>query len=119
MCAFSLHCCANADSPVGVLSGVNTHSLQVFMSTPSTPSSTYAPVGAVFAYRKSCLLRLQRHLHELLLDQLPVLRQLGRVLDELSLGVNSAAAAAGNGGAGRLILEQVGTGLPFALGFVQ
>lgn len=53
-------------------------------------------------------MRLQRHLHELLLDQLPVLRQLARVLDEMSLGVDSAAAA-GNGGAAasRLILEQV------------
>jgi hypothetical protein len=56
--------------------------------------------------RKSCLLKLQRHLHELLMDQLPVLRQLARVLDEMALGVNSAAAAAGGAGS-RLILEQV------------
>jgi hypothetical protein len=44
------------------------------------------------------------------MDQLPVLRQLARVLDELSLGVDNAAAAAaaGNGtAASRLILEQV------------
>jgi hypothetical protein len=52
------------------------------------------------------LLKLQRHLHELLMDQLPVLRQLARVLDEMALGVNSAAAAAGGAGS-RLILEQV------------
>jgi hypothetical protein len=61
--------------------------------------------------RKGCILRLQRHLHELLMDQLPVLRQLSRVLDELSLGVDNAAAAAAAGGGGaaasRLILEQV------------
>ena len=61
--------------------------------------------------RKGCILRLQRHLHELLLDQLPVLRQLARVLDEMSLGIDNAAAAnAANGGpaTSRLILEQVG-----------
>jgi hypothetical protein len=52
------------------------------------------------------LLKLQRHLHELLMDQLPVLRQLARVLDEMALGVNSAAAAACGAGS-RLILEQV------------
>lgn len=57
--------------------------------------------------RRGCLLKLQRHLHELLLDQLPVLRQLSRVLDEMALGINNAAAAAGAGS--RLILEQVGT----------
>jgi hypothetical protein len=46
------------------------------------------------------------------LDQLPVLRQLARVLDEMSLGVDNAAAAAAaagsNSDASRLILEQVG-----------
>ncbi|KAF8056136.1 Zmynd10 [Scenedesmus sp. PABB004] len=56
-------------------------------------------------FRRGALLRLQRHLHELLLDQLPVLRQLASVLDELALGV--APAAADGGGGGRLILEQV------------
>eukprot|EP00879_Flechtneria_rotunda_P023002 GHRR01024313.1.p1 GENE.GHRR01024313.1~~GHRR01024313.1.p1 ORF type:complete len:665 (+),score=279.07 GHRR01024313.1:673-2667(+) len=61
-------------------------------------------------YRHSCILKLRRHLNELLLDQLPVLRQLSRVLDEMSLGVSSAAAAAPGKTAGagsRLILEQV------------
>jgi hypothetical protein len=61
--------------------------------------------------RKGCIIRLQRHLHELMLDQLPVLRQLARVLDEMSLGVDNAAAAAAagsNSNASRLILEQVG-----------
>jgi hypothetical protein len=56
--------------------------------------------------RRGCLLKLQRHLHELLMDQLPVLRQLARVLDEMALGINNAAAAAGGAGS-RLILEQV------------
>jgi hypothetical protein len=60
----------------------------------------------LFHPRRGCLLKLQRHLHELLMDQLPVLRQLARVLDEMALGVNSAAAAAGGAGS-RLILEQV------------
>lgn len=71
--------------------------------TPSAPC-TLSP------YRKGCIIRLQRHLHELLLDQLPVLRQLSRVLDEMSLGIDNATAAvaAGNGAsASRLILEQV------------
>lgn len=63
--------------------------------------------------RRGCILRLQRHLHELLLDQLPVLRQLARVLDEMTLGLNGAAAAAGGSAAGfaaasRLVIEQVG-----------
>ncbi|WIA09269.1 hypothetical protein OEZ85_008677 [Tetradesmus obliquus] len=57
-------------------------------------------------YRRGCLLKLQRHLHELLMDQLPVLRQLARVLDEMALGINNAAAAAGGAGS-KLILEQV------------
>ncbi|WIA29347.1 hypothetical protein OEZ86_011852 [Tetradesmus obliquus] len=58
-------------------------------------------------YRRGCLLKLQRHLHELLMDQLPVLRQLARVLDEMALGINNAAAAAAGGAGSRLILEQV------------
>ncbi|KAF6262535.1 hypothetical protein COO60DRAFT_1675619 [Scenedesmus sp. NREL 46B-D3] len=59
-------------------------------------------------YRRGCLVKLQRHLHELLMDQLPVLRQLARLLDEMALGINNAAAAAAAGGASsRLILEQV------------
>jgi hypothetical protein len=69
------------------------------------PPTPFAP-----PCRKGCIIRLQRHLHELLLDQLPVLRQLARVLDEMSLGIDNAAAAAaaGNGAsASRLILEQV------------
>ena len=61
--------------------------------------------------RRSRLLQLQGRLHELLLDQLPVLRTLGRVLDELALGMQ---APHGGGGAlehkhGRLILEQAGS----------
>lgn len=60
--------------------------------------------------RKGCILRLQRHFNELLIDQLPVLRQLARVLDEMSLGIDGAAAsgpAGGGAAASRLILEQV------------
>lgn len=55
-------------------------------------------------------MRLQRHFNELLMDQLPVLRQLARVLDEMSLGIDGAAAsgpAGGGAAASRLILEQV------------
>jgi hypothetical protein len=86
------------------------------------PAAAVAAATCVCTRRKGCLLRLQRHLHELLLDQLPVLRQLARVLDEISLGVDggtaaaaaAAAAAAGGGGSSaaaaasaRLIIEQV------------
>jgi hypothetical protein len=57
--------------------------------------------------RKERLRRLRRHLHEVLLDQLPLLRDLQRVLDEAALGVGPPPEAAK---AGRLILEQVGCG---------
>lgn len=81
-------------------------------------SSKFCLVLSCFCIcRKGCILRLQRHLHELLLDQLPVLRQLARVLDELSLGVDNAAAAAAAGNAAsasRLILEQVRWGIYYA-----
>ena len=62
-------------------------------------------------YRRNALLRLKRHLHEVLLDQLPVLREMQRVLDELALGVDRAAPEQVK--SSRLILEQVGLGMPF------
>ncbi|KAL4451614.1 hypothetical protein ABPG75_007276 [Micractinium tetrahymenae] len=57
--------------------------------------------------RVEALLHLKRHLNELLLDQLPVLRNLQRVIDELAFGVNTAQAVAGP--SSRLIVEQVPT----------
>lgn len=90
-----------------------THPLRtlcVSAASPAPPHPTQ-PAPCPPSCRKGCIIRLQRHLHELLLDQLPVLRQLSRVLDEMSLGIDNAAAAAaatGNGAsASRLILEQV------------
>jgi hypothetical protein len=59
-------------------------------------------------YRRNALLRLKRNLHEVLLDQLPVLREMQRVLDELALGVDRAAPEQVK--SSRLILEQVRTG---------
>ncbi|PSC69454.1 Zinc finger MYND domain-containing 10 isoform B [Micractinium conductrix] len=57
--------------------------------------------------RCEALLRMKRHFNELLLDQLPVLRNLQRVIDELAFGVNTAQ---GVGSAPtRLIVEQVPT----------
>jgi hypothetical protein len=56
-------------------------------------------------HRKERLVRLRRHMHEVLLDQLPLLRDLQRVLDEAALNVGPPPEAAK---AGRLILEQVG-----------
>ena len=70
-------------------------------------------------YRRDALQQLRRHLHEVLLDQLPVLKSLQRLLDEMALvGADSGPhaermfgsdqGAGGRGGrAARLILEQV------------
>lgn len=71
-------------------------------------------------YRCNALQRLRRHLHEVLLDQLPVLKGLQRLLDEMALSGGDVAGGASSrafggdqgpgGGAGRaarLILEQV------------
>lgn len=55
-------------------------------------------------FRREKLLGLKRHLNELLFDQLPVLKDLQRVLDEMALGVTPDASAAK---AGALILEAV------------
>jgi hypothetical protein len=83
-------------------------------------------------YRREALQKLRRHMHEPLLDQLPVLKDLQRLLDEMAVGADSGAHdtrlgssgdgadqgisyRAGGGGArnGRqaahLILEQVPT----------
>lgn len=77
-------------------------------------------------YRREVLQRLRRHLNELLLDQLPCLKDLQRLLDEMSVGADTAphgaeqwfsgrgsdqgtARGGGSGRAARLILEQVPT----------
>ena len=56
-------------------------------------------------YRKDAILRLKRHMNEVLFDQLPILKDLQRVLDEISLGLGAEDAEAQRS---RLILEQVG-----------
>ncbi|KAG2431018.1 hypothetical protein HYH02_013547 [Chlamydomonas schloesseri] len=56
-------------------------------------------------FRRERLLGLKRHLNELMFDQLPVLKDLQRSLDELALGVTPDQAGAGRGAA--LILEAV------------
>ncbi|KAL4856193.1 Zinc finger MYND domain-containing protein 10 [Chlorella vulgaris] len=53
------------------------------------------------------LLRLKRHFNEVLLDQLPPLRNLQRVIDELAFGVNNSQQSAAT--PSRLIVEQVPT----------
>jgi hypothetical protein len=52
--------------------------------------------------RQAALVRLRGCLSDALLDQLPVLRDLQRVLDEVSLGVWAAAGTRGT----KLVLEQ-------------
>ena len=56
-------------------------------------------------YRKEKLLGLKRYMNEVLFDQLPVLKDLQRVLDEVALNIAPDAAAQK---ASSLILEQVG-----------
>jgi hypothetical protein len=51
-------------------------------------------------YRRGALLRLRRHLHEVLLDQLPCLKGLQRLLDEVSLGADTAPRGDRYGGGG-------------------
>lgn len=51
--------------------------------------------------RTDALLRARRHLSDLLLDQIPVLRGLRRVLDDMAAGWGPA-----DGGSGALLLEQ-------------
>jgi zinc finger MYND domain-containing protein 10 len=55
-------------------------------------------------YRKNTLLKLKRFMNELLFDQVPVLKDLQRVLDETALNVGSSTTAHSSG---QLILEQV------------
>ena len=55
-------------------------------------------------YRKDSVLRLKRFMNDLLFDQLPVLKDLQRGLDELALNCNPNMEAFGKS---RLILEQV------------
>ncbi len=52
--------------------------------------------------RAGALLRARRHMNDLLLDQVPLLRGLARALDELAAG-----CAPADTGAGALLLEQV------------
>ncbi|GIL46757.1 hypothetical protein Vafri_3666 [Volvox africanus] len=56
-------------------------------------------------FRRERILGLKRHLNELMFDQLPVLKDLQRVLDELALGVIPDQSGAGRSAA--LILEAV------------
>lgn len=56
------------------------------------------------AYRKEAVLRVRRYLNDILLDQLPILRDLQRVLDELTMGVSSQPDESQTT---RLIIEQV------------
>lgn len=55
-------------------------------------------------YRKEAVLRVRRHMNDILLDQLPILRDLQRVLDELTMGVSSQPD---DSQTTRLIIEQV------------
>lgn len=55
------------------------------------------------SYRKESVMRLKRFLNDLLFDQLPVLKDLQRAIDELSMNANADDATAGSG----LILEVV------------
>lgn len=55
-------------------------------------------------YRKEAVLRVRRYLNDILLDQLPILRDLQRVLDELTMGVSSQPDESQTT---RLIIEQV------------
>ncbi|GLI58538.1 hypothetical protein VaNZ11_000280 [Volvox africanus] len=56
-------------------------------------------------FRRERILGLKRHLNDLMFDQLPVLKDLQRVLDELALGVIPDQSGAGRSAA--LILEAV------------
>ena len=55
------------------------------------------------SHHSESLLRLRRHMSEVLLDQLPVLADLKRVLEELALGCAGVPYAANS----TLIIEQV------------
>ena len=55
-------------------------------------------------YRKEAVLRVRRFMNDILLDQLPILRDLQRVLDELTMGVSSQPDESQTT---RLIIEQV------------
>lgn len=70
------------------------------------PKSRSKYVGTIDEYRKDKILGLRRHLNELMFDQLPVLKDLQRMLDELSLGGGGAGDREASKQAG-LILEQV------------
>ena len=55
-------------------------------------------------YRKEAVLRVRRYMNDILLDQLPLLKDLQRVLDELTMGVSSQQDESQTA---RLIIEQV------------
>ena len=55
-------------------------------------------------YRKEAVLRVRRYMNDILLDQLPILRDLQRVFDELIMGVSSQPDESQTT---RLIIEQV------------
>ena len=57
--------------------------------------------------RTERLLRLRQHLHEVMFDQLPVLKDLHRVLDEVALGARGPVAGGFPAASSALLIEPV------------
>lgn len=55
---------------------------------------------AMHSYRRGAIMRIRKYMHDVLLDQLPVLAALQRYLDELQVSDASGASAPGAGQAG-------------------
>lgn len=55
-------------------------------------------------FRREVVLKLKRHMHEILFDQLPILKDLQRAVEEIALSVAPPSTEAKQG---RLLLEQV------------
>ncbi|BDA48751.1 Zinc finger MYND domain-containing protein 10 [Coccomyxa sp. Obi] len=81
------------------------HEAQVWLALSNllVDPSCRAKVLQQGTHYSESLLRLRRHMNEILLDQLPVLADLQRVLDELALGCAGVPYAANS----TLIIEQV------------
>ncbi len=61
-----------------------------------TASKTCRETYGLDEFRKAQLVRLRRYIHEALMDQVPVLQEVARYLDELSmLGVPAVASSSG------------------------
>lgn len=85
------------------------HEIQIWLTVNNLlvdPKSRTKYVGSIDEYRKERVLGLRRHLNELMFDQLPVLKDLQRMLDELSLGGGGVGDKEASKHAG-LILEAV------------